>query len=404
MKLKIKLFADWTKKNWKKIAITILLVTIVAAAYSPAPKVISQRMNQYEAQTIEKINNFDYPWYKSVNAPYILPTVAIDKIKNNSLESARFVSYLFAILSSIMFFVLLNRWFNTKIAIIGSILFTTNSLVISSSHQALPLSLTMFLLIAILSFLNWFVRTKDNSFISFLFLVISLAISAYMPFLFLITIAISIFLAISYKQKIKRLNILQILSAIIIYLLIISPLIFSLFSSPGQIKELIGLNNSFIGFESYLLNIFKVLLSIGVYSQAFPSLYLGNLPILEAFSAAFLLLGIFYFANRIKYKKNLVILVIFLLIVLLISLSNQFQLYVTALLPIIFLLTTIGVMEIIKIWFTYFPRNPIARSIGIFLISLSIGLISYYQVNRYYVAWANSPETNSAYMIEYKKN
>ena len=404
MKLKIALLVLWIKKNWKKIGITLLLVGLVAVAYSPTPKVLDQRMNNFEAQTIERVNNYDYPWYRSVNAPYILTSVAVNKFKNNSLESARFVSYIFAILSSLMFFILLNRWFNTKIAIIGSVLFTTNSLVLSASHQALSLSLTLFLLISILSFLNWFVRTKDNAYISFLLLVISLAISAYMPFLFLITIAIAFFLVISYKQKLKRLNNIQIISAIIIYLLIISPLIISVFGSPGQIKELIGLNDSLIGLKSYLLNLFNVLLSIAVYSQSFPSMYLGNLPILEAFSAAFLFLGIFYFANRIKYKKNLAILVIFILLVLLISLSNQFQLYLIILLPIIYLLTTIGVMEIIKSWFTYFPRNPLARFIGIFLISLSIGLISYYQVNRYYVAWANSPETNAAYMIEYKKN
>lgn len=404
MKTKINLIPSLISSNWAKIAVAVLMICIVLGALLPTPQVLNNRMNKFEVSTIDKINNYDLPWSRAVNAPYILPSVAVNKFKNNSLESARLVSLIFSLLSSVLFYVLIRKWLSTRMAIIGTIIFSTNSLIISGAHQAISLSLSILLIIAMMTLSVGFIRTKKRVFSSLLSLFIVLGISAYIPFLFLISISLIIFLIINYRNKIKKIRVWQALLSLFLYLAIISPLLISIVSAPGQIKELIGISGELITVQNYINNLLSIILSINIYSPVFPEIYLGNLPILDVFTSAIFLLGSIYFANRIKYKKNILAVLIFIIILFSIALSNTYQLYLMLLIPLVYLLSTIGVLEIIKKWFEYFPRNPLARSAGIILISVSVGLVSFYQINRYHVAWANSPQTKSAYMIEYKEN
>lgn len=66
------------------------------------------------------------------------------------------------------------------------------------------------------------------------------------------------------------------------------------------------------------------------------------------------------------------------------------------LLPFIYLLASIGIGRMLGNWFIVFPRNPVARNIGLGLIIGMIALVGYYHITRYFVAWPNSPETINA--------
>ena len=79
------------------------------------------------------------------------------------------------------------------------------------------------------------------------------------------------------------------------------------------------------------------------------------------------------------------------------------MLFIGILLPIIYAFAIAGLIELMKRWFSYFPRNPLARNFGVAMLVIAISLTSFYQMERYYVAWAQSPETRAVYMIEYNQ-
>jgi hypothetical protein len=65
--------------------------------------------------------------------------------------------------------------------------------------------------------------------------------------------------------------------------------------------------------------------------------------------------------------------------------------------PIIMLIAIGGIVDILQRWLGSFPRNPVARSIGVCLLVAAIGFTSFYHLQRYFVAWGNNPAAIEAH-------
>jgi hypothetical protein len=48
-------------------------------------------------------------------------------------------------------------------------------------------------------------------------------------------------------------------------------------------------------------------------------------------------------------------------------------------------------------WLTVFPRNPVARTTGIALVSIVVVMAVSYHLTSYFVAWRYDPATLSAF-------
>jgi hypothetical protein len=59
-----------------------------------------------------------------------------------------------------------------------------------------------------------------------------------------------------------------------------------------------------------------------------------------------------------------------------------------------------GIVEILQRWLESFPRNPVARSIGVCLLVAAIGFTSFYHLQRYFVAWGNNPAAIAEHKLE----
>ena len=134
-------------------------------------------------------------------------------------------------------------------------------------------------------------------------------------------------------------------------------------------------------------------------SAPFPELHLGRLPMLDIFSAAMFALGIYYFAVRIKTRRSIILFSSMVLLFILVPLSPLYQLSATILMSFVFLCVISGIVELLNQWFAYFPRNPWARNFGVAMIVVAIGFASFYHLERYFIAWPNTPETKSVYIV-----
>jgi hypothetical protein len=391
------------KANWQRMALTLALLLVTFVVFGLQPPVINNKMNALESVFVEKITNYSNPWYRAINAPYFAVAKLVNIATKNPLQAGRLASAFFAVLALILFFMLMRRWFNYRMAIVGSLLLLINSALVNVAHQAMPLSVMLFFTMAIFVSLYWFITTSKYLFLSLLTYSAVLAISLYIPYMAFIAIISVGYLVIYSRKKLKKVRFWQFSLVALVYGLLLAPLLVSLLGTPGQLGELLGIPFNIVNAKTYLLNLGSLLASLAFFAKTQPILYVGNLPLLDIFTAAMACLGVFYFIRRRRHKRSILIFTSVVILILIIPLGPNYQFYSVALLPLLYIFALAGLVELLKRWLTVFPRNPAARNAGVILVVLAIGITAFFQLSRYYVAWANSPDTKAVYMIEYKE-
>jgi dolichyl-phosphate-mannose--protein O-mannosyl transferase len=122
-----------------------------------------------------------------------------------------------------------------------------------------------------------------------------------------------------------------------------------------------------------------------------PAFTIGRLPLLDVGTSIFFVLGSYWylFQSKLDRTKLLTIGLIFGLILAGLNGSS----YLAFLLPFVYLVAIGGLALMLQQWFTVFPRNPLARGIGVGVMSLLIAVIGFYHLQSYFVAWPNTPAT-----------
>jgi len=70
---------------------------------------------------------------------------------------------------------------------------------------------------------------------------------------------------------------------------------------------------------------------------------------------------------------------------------------VAVVIPIVFIVVALGLVYLLDTWFAVFPNNPVARTVGMTMLSLAVIFACAYQLRRYFVAWPNSPDTKAVF-------
>ena len=402
MKHVLRVSMNWLGAHWRGVISAIVICSIAFLTLSTQISKLVPGQSRFETVTLSSLQKIPEPWFRAVNAPYMLPAYSVGKIFNNPLYGARLTSVIFGLLATLFFFLLVKLWFNTRIAIVGSLLFITSSWLLHISHQAAPFILAVTSLLALFCSLAWFLHTKKHKNLSFILFAITLGLATYVPYMpYVITITLVI-LIIKEKQALLRLNSWVIISSAVIYFAILTPLFISLASHPGQIKELLGIPLYMPSISQYLSQLYHGGSMIIIKSVKLSELHLGDLPLLDVFSSAMFFFGLFYYSKRLPKRRSLLILSSIILLILIVTLTTDYQLWITILLPLIFMCIIAGVVELLNQWFSYFPRNPLARNIGVAIVVVAIGFTSFYHLQRYFIAWPNSSDTKSVYVVKSK--
>lgn len=393
----------WLGDHWRGVVSAIIITALAVVTLSLELNTLIPGQNRYETTTLQSLSSFPAPWYRAVNAPYMMLAYSVGSIINNPLVGARITSVFFGLIATGCLFFILKLWFNVRIATIGSLLFITSSWLLHTTHQATPLILMVLMPLLTLAPLAWFLRTKKYRALSFILLAAALGLAMYVPYMPWIIVVTLLVLIFQEKKILRDLKRWQLLTAAALYGLILLPLFISLLHAPGQLRELIGIPAVFPSLTTYTAQMGHSIISLFIVSEPLPELHLGTLPLLDIFSSVMFLLGIYYFASRIKHRRSIILFAILILLLTIIALSSSYQIAQTILLPIIYIFIIAGIVELINQWFGYFPRNPWARNFGIGLIVVAIGFASFYHLERYFIAWPNTPETKSVYVVKSKE-
>jgi hypothetical protein len=185
------------------------------------------------------------------------------------------------------------------------------------------------------------------------------------------------------------------IAALTLTIVLLLPLGYSIFSQPSIINTFLALPTNLsalpMHFIQNIINIFRSL-TFGYQNDA--TLGLISEPVIDIFTCAMFILGLFDCYTERGLDRTKMVIGFFVVSIVLVSLGGAVGNAI--LLPFIYLLASIGIGRMLGNWFIVFPRNPVARNIGLGLIFGMIALVGYYHITRYFVAWPNSPETISA--------
>ena len=395
---------SWITQHWRGLLAGTIIATIAAITLSLQITTLIDGQNKYETATLHHLETFPNPTERMINAPYLIPAYIIGSNINEMLIGARITSVVFCLIATVALFILLKRWFSIQIASVGSLLFITSSWVLAISHQATPLILLVLTPLVLIISLTRFANEKKHSYGAFLQLICAVALALYVPYMFWPVAVVSGTVALLYRHKLATLNRKQIVVAAIVFAALLVPLFISITQYPGQIKEVLGIPIAMPSLGEYSNNFMWQFSTLFFVSQPFPELYLGRLPLLDIFSVAMTLLGIYHFAKYMPKRRKFSFAVLIAVLLIIVPLSIPYQPPMTAYIAIIYIFIAAGVYELLQQWFNFFPRNPFARNTAVVLVSVLIGMAALYNLQKFYIAWPNAPETKAVYVVQSNKD
>lgn len=393
----------WFTQHWRGFFAGIIITTIAAVTLSLQITTLIDGQNKFESETLRHLESFPDPTERMVNAPYLLPAYLVGSAIDNMLIGARITSVLFGLLATSALFLLLKRWFTIQIASVGSLLFITSSWILAISHQATPLVLLVIAPLLIVVALTAFVNDKKHTFQSFIILVCAVAIALYVPYMLWSVAVVITTVALLYRHKLAVLNKKQLAISATLFAMLLLPLLISITQYPGQLREILGIPMQLPTVEQYGKNFLWQFSTLFFVAQPFPELYVGRLPLLDIFSVAMTFLGIYHFSKYMPKRRKISFAVLVAVLLLIVPLSVMYQIPMAAYVAIVYVFIAAGVYELLRQWFNYFPRNPFARNAAVVLVAVLIGMATLYNLQRFYIAWPNDPDTKAVYVVQSNK-
>lgn len=126
-----------------------------------------------------------------------------------------------------------------------------------------------------------------------------------------------------------------------------------------------------------------------------PVRWLGQLPLLSIFEVLMFIVGVYFYVTHLGAARSRFIILLSAIAWLVIGVGGTASL--SLIVPVIYLFVATGIAFMLRQWLQVFPNNPIARSLGIFIIIVAVSLTSIYQTRSYFVAWRYNTETVKAF-------
>lgn len=319
--------------------------------------------------------------------------LVLQKLSPSSTAAIRLPSLVIAVVSIVAFFVILSKWYSHKVAVLGTVLFASSSWLLHGARLAtFDINYVMPLLLVFL--LSSLFKARYAKLVTIAALLTGLFI-AYIPGM-IWGLAL---LAFWQRRQLKKITWRVPLwwhSLLLVGVLVgLLPLFWSFFNNPRLIMSWTGLPEHWPSVTSYVKNLVNIPTELFIASSGNPLYNIGRVPLLDAFTAALVVLGGFAYWHYKTLDRSKFMLAATITGILLIALNGPVRL--SWLIPIIYLLAAEGIAFLLQQWFTVFPRNPVARWIGFVVLGLAVSITAFYHIQNYFVAWPNTPETRQAF-------
>lgn len=325
--------------------------------------------------------------------PYSLILFALQALGLHGPTALRGVSAVIGTASVASFYLIISRWNTHRLAIFGTLLFATSSWFLHLSR----LASTDILYVGILPVLLmgvWLQQSKRRRLV-LCFVLLASTLYLYVPGMIWFIFVTGIW---QHKRLINEMkhvpwwfNSLIVLSGIVL----LFPLGWSIGHNYSLIKPLLGLPETLPTVGVLLQNIINVPVHIFVRGPSNPEKWLPGTAYLDVFSSMMLFIGMYWSLFRFRLDRVRVTFGILILGSILVAIGGPTS--IALLLAPVYLLITSGMTFMLQQWFTVFPRNPIARTIGTSLLTIAVLTTVFYQISHYFIAWPNTPSVRQTF-------
>ena len=378
---------------WQQVTEYLVALSATAALFA------------YRLHTL--VPGFSLPEREAIAAAASLKTIGTDplflphkflqylglKLDHNGFIAMRLPSVLAGLIAAGLFFYVINKWFNLRIAAITTLLLVTSSWFLQLARVGIP-EITYLGILAPLAYAVWLPNYKRP--------IIALGLGAVVLINTLYTPGLIWFTLIGFVWQRKtvaklfreaRIPALFTLSACV---MLLTPLLLAFVRSPELIEQYIGLPAAPLeALKELPKNLALIPYHLVLRGEVNPLQNLGNLPLLDFFTVIMAILGGYSYATYFGLRRSRMILGSLVLSCLLVALQGSVTLAI--LLPFVYLLVAGGLNFMIEQWFMVFPYNPLARGLAVILIVGALGATTFYHLNRYFVAWPQAPATRAVY-------
>ncbi len=127
----------------------------------------------------------------------------------------------------------------------------------------------------------------------------------------------------------------------------------------------------------------------------YPNLWLGRAPILDVFTLAACVIGIYFYATRWRAGRTRLLVAFAIIGAALVGLGGPVPL--SLLVPLLYVAAAAGVAYLLREWLQTFPSNPLARGLGLGLVTIAVVLSCIYNLRAYFVAWPHNQATHTIF-------
>ncbi len=357
-------------------------------------------INSLEADTAAKsmsvVDLLKYP----VDFIYHLLQYASISSLGPSAFALRLPGVILAGLTLTLFFYIVENRFSKRAAIVSTLLLVSSSWFLNFARLGTTSTLTVFLVL-LLFFLSIKLNQKHSRF-WLLLLVSAAALSVYSPYFIYLLVTGVLLSYPSLRAYLKVAKNRDLYLALALFTVLVLPLIFSAVNNFEIAKELLVLPDRFPNPSEYLQNIFGVVGHVIWRSEAFPVLHLGTLPMLEIFSVSMVALGLYHYDHELSRHLSRLVLGGVVVVIALLAVNGDQSDY-ALLLPFVYFVLAGGLVILFTQWNEIFPKNPLARLIAVVPISILLFIVGSYHVERYFVAWPNTPQVTVEHSEAYVK-
>lgn len=341
---------------------------------------------------------------------YYLQALLVAAI-GNTVVALRLVPAVLGIASVFLVYLAVKEWFSARVALLAGFFMAIAPWAVHTSRIGESANLLVLILPVLMLAVARAIKTNAARWWVIVGLILGLGFYSHLSFYAVIMVIVSVFIYARFRyshhlQRMKQPLVIVLLSLSLIMI----PFGIQLVLDPGVLINRdteLGLLQQNAAEDGLMITGIKALTrTAGMFYIAGDRDYAHNLggePQLNIFVGVMLILGVLLALKRwrdIRYFSLLVCLAAFTLPSALAGTNAPDAMLAAGAIPFVFVLAAIGLVEMYVRWKGVFPFNLLAYNFAL-MVLIVVGMVAgVYNYQRYFVAWANAPETFKAYNVE----
>lgn len=340
-----------------------------------------------------KVAGLKMGWTGIINDPLYLPLKFVRSFvffvfTDHGQTLTRLPNALFGIVTVAAFSYCIWLWHGIRTCFLISVLFITSAWVLHVSRTASYDVLYLWAIPTLLLVQALIHEYKSNK-IVWLFAVASWTAIAFIPGMIWLILAQFVIKRKDFVQAYKAIPSNAYKLALLIVPLLGLALLGLGFTRDANVALWLGVNTDVQAVDS-LKRFLGVPLHLLLLGPLYPDIWLGRAPIFDAFTWLCAALGVYFYIRKFRAVRAITLFVFIIICTVLVG-TLGLEVY-SSLVSLGYMIAAAGIAYLTYEWMKVFPKNPLARTVGVSIIATLVCLACIYNLRSYYVAWPHNAE------------